>query len=120
MLTGTVIGIGLISCAAVTPLRTDSSMTCHDLYVLGLRRLQQEPPDKAGPQPADEIAREEEPDADQDDQVSDALANICPQRVAVRKLPVAFQMIDRNTRPPSSGKPGSRLKTPSSRLAIPR
>ena len=42
------------------------------------------------------------------------------QRVAVRKLPVAFQMIERKTRPPSSGKPGIRLKTPSSRLANPR
>ena len=37
-------------------------------------------------------------------------------RVARSRLPVVFQMAERSSRPPSSGKPGTRLKTASSRL----
>jgi hypothetical protein len=41
-------------------------------------------------------------------------------RVACRMLPVILQTMERKTRPPSSGKPGMRLKMPSKRLAIAR
>ena len=37
--------------------------------------------------------------------------------VAVPGLPVTFQMTARSIRPPSSGRPGSRLKTPTMMLA---
>jgi hypothetical protein len=37
-------------------------------------------------------------------------------RVVCRMLPVILQTMERKTRPPSSGKPGMRLKMPSKRM----
>ncbi len=105
-------GDGSITAQTGTPRSTDCIESCwRDAWA-----TVEEPADERRPQPAQDIARQQPRQAPEDEQDAERLAYAGRTSVARWRLPVAPQMIARSTRPPSSGKPGRMLKTPSSRL----
>ena len=82
-----------------------------------LRGAQQEPADKGHPEPAAEVAQDERLVQPQEDE---PVGHQLPDRARGPrrrwKLRVTPQMIERSTRPPSSGKPGIMLNSASRKL----